>query len=66
MKKYEILFNIINNLITLFFKYYIYLRVFLFLIFIILTKNIKIISIVIYQDIFSNQILKKKFNKKDK
>lgn len=49
----------INNSIIFFLKYCIYPRTLLFLVLIMPTKSTKLISIAIYQDIFSNQILKK-------
>lgn len=67
MKKYKVLFDIINNQIIFLFGYCIYLKLSLFLIFSIVIVNIERIFIIIEKDILSNQILVKSLiNKIDK
>lgn len=59
MNKHKVLFNIINNSITFFLRYYTHPGALSFPVLTISTKKTKIIPIVTHQDVFSNQILKK-------
>lgn len=54
IKKYGVLFDIINDFIIFSLEYYIHSEKLLFLVFIMTIKKTEIIFIVIYQNIFLN------------
>lgn len=58
MKKHGVLLSMINNFMKYFFKYSVHPRRFLLSVFTMPIKKTKIIPIVIYQDVFPNQIFK--------